>query len=288
MMLFQYVPSIEEMSFTAISGGICHLRIWLVKVLRSSSAFKSQIIDAQSKSAPTELHSDEGGGKKRLHRFHKNWNAPIEFVLRNKWSEGESKLFSTTQGRLYTLLWKGGLSVLDSHEALEKPKLYEEAKNSLSYALPHFKDAFSRNFKVIPQSLFILTIDQLQRGVLLKVKKIKGMLGSKYLLGEEIMTPIAAGVPDGEKFIPTSRILGLGISSCDIPKITKFLQDVLYVPPKFPKNTSKFQLKRHGLLAPMNEPFPLCPPKARNLKFFQTNLIKKVDVTLFYYLDVCL
>jgi len=43
----------------------------------SQEFFSIQIIDAQSKSAPTELHSDEGGGKKRLHRFHKNWNAPI-------------------------------------------------------------------------------------------------------------------------------------------------------------------------------------------------------------------
>lgn len=73
------------------------------------------------------------------------------------------------------------------------------------------------------------------------------------------MTPFVAGVPNGEKFIPTAKILGLGISSSDIPKITEILQDVLYVPPKNPKTTSKFQLKRHGLLAPMNAPFPPAP-----------------------------
>jgi len=121
-----------------------------VRVIRERAA------PAQDDEAPDEL-------------FIRNWDAPIDIELRDVRKDTRNPI-STTQGRLYSLLWKGDVSILDT--VMPDPVLpwkLRSAKQAIEKALPvcrrHFESLMDRpNFFVLPyEATSIISFDKYRK-----------------------------------------------------------------------------------------------------------------------------
>jgi hypothetical protein len=182
--------------------------------------------------------------------FTDNWYQDVEFELTD-YKSNTKKNVKSTQGRLYSLFWKGDLSVIDeANPSPSIPSLPRAAMNHLQKTVPFFKSKILASKLMNVDHLFIMPYDPTNDLLKLKQIKVNDALSRQFTLKNLCLTPQEAGLKYVNDFLPTFLIYCVAITSQEKTKIRDVLKDALYVPSSN-KKTSKerFRLETHGYLA---------------------------------------
>jgi len=177
--------------------------------------------------------------------FQKGWNSTVEFELTDYKKRGEKKQISTTQGRLYTLLWHGRLNILDPKIPIPTILLLPEVKKQLKQIVS--------NLDYLPIPSFFMVYDStspILRKKRLNIDEILNKRFSNYLKSEKIRLE-GKELTETKKILPTLSLVKFSVAGVDVENIYDALKEVLYKPSKSKKTDSdSFRIKAHGLLIP--------------------------------------
>ena len=184
------------------------------------------------------------GGGDESDVFDQNWHSGIEITLTSKQS-GEVRQVRTTQGHVYTLLWRGmppdanwdalairkPLRTAEAHQVLEK----------VSEKCVELSGARDRTH-------FLIAHDPVNPISALKVRKVREVLQEKFSCRETSSLPSEVNVPASGDYAPTIRFEIFTLKG-DRVAVHDALKSVLYVPTKNKKTDRvAFKLRSHGLL----------------------------------------
>jgi len=220
-------------------------------------------------------------------RFAASWGSPVEIEL----DEGEgapTRRLTTTQGRLFTTLWRGDLAALEAMTPPEPPMLQGELQRALEAALPTVREALAsggrrgsaKAKRDASALLFVASLDCAADASQAKAETIFSALASRFEVQLHDASPEALGLPEAERAHPALRVRALRIDGADEAGVTEALKAVLYSPGVKSKGSApgaqptastpgakskgsdegeatarkdRFSLARHGLLVPLIE-----------------------------------
>jgi len=216
------------------------------------------------------------GGGADASRFETHWGSPLELEI--DLADGSApRRLASTQGRLFTCLWRGDSAALESTAAPSPPLLLAALQRRLDAALPALRRALGggggskRASKASAGDeramLFVMGVDRASDASLAKADTIASALASRFEVRWHDVPPAEAGVGDAEEFHPPLFVRGIRIEAADEDAVTAALKAVLYTPgararasgdenevddaaAEAPATRSdRFSLSRHGLLA---------------------------------------
>jgi hypothetical protein len=182
--------------------------------------------------------------------FGSNWNTQAEAEIYNIGEQEGAKRFITTQGRIYSLLWRGDRSILDAatsaplvpHQAGYLLKALEDIKSSISQLIMG-KVSDARYFFALPHDL----CSQLLEG---KYQKLFYGLQRTHNISVMDVSVEALPVPEASRIAPTVSLKIFAFRHDDENAIRESLKELLYIQAVDKKsNTDKFRLNAHGLFA---------------------------------------
>ncbi len=202
----------------------------------------------------TRALSGDGEGQ----RFFSNWESPVDF----EWMDYKEKNrveMRSSQGGLFTCLWKGDLEALraDRVSELPRPLLLRDLQSQLAECvgpmLGQFKRGRSGKTKKRrasgPGQLFVCAIDQSSDTSRIKGESILRALDAHFPVERRDCSPGDLALPEANRFHPALEILGIAIASRDSAKLEGVLREVLYAGGKAAgQEGGRFQLARHGTL----------------------------------------
>lgn len=174
--------------------------------------------------------------------FEKNWNSVVRIELYKKQEKVGVGQITTTQGRLYSAIWKGDLTVLENDT--EAPPLPVNVKN-VAKQLTELKEialGLSVGFPV-----FAMVRDRSNQISREKYLKVRAMLG-KHLFGEpKLLTPENARLKNWDTIAPTIEIAFFPVNGINQEELKSLVKKAVYVPSK---NTKKdmFRIGTHGAI----------------------------------------
>lgn len=186
------------------------------------------------------------------------WNAEV-VIERVAVDEGRSQVQVSTQGRLFTALWRGQVDWLDSdHEPPPLPRLARE----LQAALETTREAFTGAGLPGPGKTgcrFLFVRDLSSDASSAKARLIEDALGSLGGVEGLSLTPAEAGVEDGDAYHPALLVRGCFLSEAREEVVREALRAALYggsaserseAAPATDESggSGRFSLARHGLL----------------------------------------
>ena len=203
-------------------------------------------------------------------RFLANWDSPVSVELcihttdatQADGSAGATEVLASTQGRLFTCLWRGDRSLLKQHEpGGESPPLPLRARDlqqHLEGAVAGLRDAARKSVNSGKGLLFVMVLDQASEASLAKARLVESRLLSRFSCHAADLSPEEAGVPAGREFHPALSLRGIAIESADEETVRSVLKSGLYAPSRAraePEEAAsdRFKLDRHGLLVPLAE-----------------------------------
>ncbi len=174
--------------------------------------------------------------------FEKNWDSEVRIELYKKQEKVGIGQITTTQGRLYTAIWKGNLTVLENDT--EAPPLPFNVKN-VTKQLKELKEialAVSAGYPI-----FAMARDRSNQVSREKYLKIYAML-KKHLAGEpKILTPENSGLKNWDAIAPTIEIAFFPMNGINREELESLVKKAVYVPSN---NTKKdmFRIGAHGVV----------------------------------------
>lgn len=191
-----------------------------------------------------------GGGVKNSESedsaFEGNWNSQLVIRLVDHRASSEREV-TTTQGNLYSLLWKGDVGVLDG-QSLPPPLGARHLLAKLHLVLASLRSGNARTMS--SGTVFLLPFDHTSRLLRSKLRTI-----STALQTLDAKCGVAAvkdlELQGADAFAPTTCVVWFAMSSEHKPEaITNLLKRHLHKPSKDKKTAREnFNLKTHGLLA---------------------------------------
>jgi hypothetical protein len=165
----------------------------------------------------------------------------------------------TTQGRLFTCLWRGDVGRLDEgSDAPSAPALQRDLHKVIEDSAAAFRREFEKvDTAIAAHCLYIGVVDQSSEASCQKAHKIQVALEEGFPVESVELSPAAAGVECSEGFHPALVLRGLAITTRDVAAIEARLKGVLYAPSTSRDETreqtgeekaDRFSLARHGLL----------------------------------------
>lgn len=173
--------------------------------------------------------------------FKRNWNTAVVFQLNSAQSEKTSRHIETTQGKLYTVLWRGDISVFDDDSSPELPLRLKEISKLLEQAIPTAKQLSDT------KPIFVMARDSAKNVSRLKDMKVASTLHARFKAEPKVLTPEKAGLHGWERMAPTVDIAFYVMESGSYDEIHAALKDQLHEPAKNAKK-DMFRLNTHGLL----------------------------------------
>ena len=179
-----------------------------------------------------------------------NWNSEVKIELIDFSNETSPKLITTTQGRLFSLLWKGKFEILDANKQNPPPPLFLndiKKKNNkiLREALP------SCNKIALNNSFFVLAYDPTNEVSRKKHLEILDALNREYGCKFYQLDPRKSGFEHWDNVFPVISINLYVIEKGGYEQIERSLKKVLYKPSKETKK-DRFRLSVHGILMVKN------------------------------------
>jgi hypothetical protein len=178
--------------------------------------------------------------------FEDNWNSKVVFRFVDHRASSEREI-TTTQGNLYSLLWKGDVGILDG-QSLPPPLGARHLLAKLNLVLDSLRSGHAR--KISGGSVFLLPFDHtsnLLRSKLRTVATALEALDAKCGL----VAVKDLELQGADAFAPTTSVVWFAVSSEHKHEaITNLLKRHLHKPSKDKKtDRENFNLKTHGLLA---------------------------------------
>jgi hypothetical protein len=205
-----------------------------------------QILDPPRSARAT---TGEGEGQ----RFFVNWESPVQFEWMD-YSTGHGEVRDSTQGRVFTCLWRGEGDALDpSQESVEpaRPFLLRDLHSRIEQSVPALESLFraAKKSKSGKSTLFAMATDHASDASRVKSEAVVVALRSRFDLTWQDLSPADAGIPDGDCFHPSLFVRGLSIETGDSEAVQAVLKDLLYGGSKDPTSEdARFQLARHGVM----------------------------------------
>lgn len=176
--------------------------------------------------------------------FTDNWNQTVVFNFTD-YNKKESKEFTATQGRLYTLLWKGDLKYLDKETADPPiPTLGLQIVKRFSQADGRLKEIILKERK--SGTAFFMPYDQTHQLLRTKFRKVKASLDS---LDAQLnfISPGEAGLTLDTVFAPTVSLACFYMEDASRSTVENAIKKALYVPAKDKKTDKEtFRVSSHG------------------------------------------
>jgi hypothetical protein len=148
----------------------------------------------------------------------------------------------TTQGRLYTALWKGDITILKQDtEEPQIPVTLQQVTRNLIETSDTAKDLSAKC------PVFVMARDLSNPISRDKFSKIRSKL-KQYLAGEpQLMRPKLAGLNSWANIIPTIEIAFFIANGVSAEQLHNLVKDAVYVPAKNAKK-DMFRISVHGAL----------------------------------------
>jgi hypothetical protein len=187
--------------------------------------------------------TSEGEGN----RFSASWLSPVEL----DWTlpgDSETRRVRTTQGRLFTCLWRGDASLLgEGGDDPAPPLLARDLHQRLAEAVPAFEAAFEARGEAKGRAILLMVLDQAADASRIKVRAVESALVEAFGVAALDLAPEEAGVPDATRFHPALVLRGWAIADADAKAIEARAKAVLYSAAEGKKD--RFALSRHAHLA---------------------------------------
>ena len=174
--------------------------------------------------------------------FAKNWNSEVRLDLYKRLEKVGVGQIRTTQGRLYTTLWKGNLSFMEHNsEAPQLPISVQRVTDKLDETAER-----ARNLSNC-YPIFVMARDLSNAVSREKYSKVLWKL-KNHLAGEpKIMNPQSAGLSDWAIIAPTIDIAFFASNGISADELHNLIKEAVYVPAKDAKK-EMFRIKAHGII----------------------------------------
>jgi len=178
--------------------------------------------------------------------FYDNWRQGA-VVRVTEYPSGSTRTVSTTQGRLYTAVWHGDLSILLATQAEPPlPLLAQDLKPHLAMAANSILARGSAG--MTEPCAFAMPYDETSDLLGAKHRKVEAGLSREFKSHAHLVSPSELGVPRAAMFVPTARVAAF-VMSAQRAAVEATLKQILYVPSKDRKtDTDRFRLETHGCL----------------------------------------
>ena len=176
-------------------------------------------------------------------RFAANWGSSIEFELTDRRS-GETIRQVSTQGRVFSCLWRGTPEVLSEDlPAPEAPRGQRELHGRLEEAQAFVGERL-RALSPAPLCVYLSAVDESSDAARLKAQAVEASLAESFPgLVSASFGPAEAGLDSGGELHPALMLRALGVQTPDPEAVEARLREALYS-----GTGSRFSLSRHGLL----------------------------------------
>ncbi|NCC33060.1 MAG: hypothetical protein EOM24_13760 [Chloroflexia bacterium] len=233
---------------------------------RQTAAGSDGPTDVPTSLVPDEGTSNDEGGSSDVNRpaqaprsaggglFESNWRSEVRVVLYDRLSPISVGQIRTTQGRLYTALWKGDLAVLREEYDHPDPPMPIRLVTKRLARTHAVAAAIAREFGSAEASaeeasashppVFVMVQDAANAVSREKHRNVSQALGG-YLLGEpRVMEPEDAGLADWDRIAPTTHIAFFVLDpSLPSEEISEIIKGAVYA-----GNAGKFRLAAHGVV----------------------------------------
>jgi len=203
--------------------------------------FRVQVLDPprSTRAAPSDAEGT---------RFAASWGSPVTCEISDYEARARSQV-RTSQGRLFTCLWRGQRELLrevePGHAELPLPAVARDLQKHLEGCLPALRRASKRK----RGSWFVSVVDQASESSLAKARDVESALAAGGGVEVADLSPVEAGVPDGDAYHPALRVRGLRVDETRGETLREILKHALYGPARADGETpDRFKLERHGLL----------------------------------------
>ncbi len=175
--------------------------------------------------------------------FADSWGQKVVFDWYNL-KTGESRIITTSQGRLYRFLWRGNQSILEDETTLDIPLQAVDLKKFLPQVTSRFQNELLPNPNIIR---FLLPIDGAAGLYHEKFLKVQKALESHFQTTTERVSANNLGLD--REFLPTVQVACFEIQEATRQAVEETLQNVLYNPGASRKTEAvRFRLSAHGVL----------------------------------------
>lgn len=173
--------------------------------------------------------------------FKNNWSSEVRIDLYKHLEKVSAGQIHTTQGRLYTILWKGNVSILNEPNEPPIPLLVRDVTKKIKQAIPKAKE-LSIGFPV-----FIMARDMSNPVSRDKYLSILSKLKIYLYNLPNILTPEKAGFVQFENIAPTIEIAFFPMKEVSAEELHDLVKSAVYIPSKEAKK-EMFRIKAHGLI----------------------------------------
>lgn len=216
----------------------------------------------ETRTTMTTESTSEIDDSSKTGKFNQNWFSPVELELTDYKNNKTVTFIKTTQGRLYSFLWKGNINVLDiTTQEPEIPQTPKEAKKELELCSQNLRKVFMEDMD--KPNLFLIAYDSVNETALSKVREIETELRRNFQATPKLYTTEEIGLDDGDYYLPTTVVECFAIDSGAPEKIRDVLKETLWPVDRKPScdfNTflmrdksqmsTSFKLLNHGLFCP--------------------------------------
>lgn len=177
-----------------------------------------------------------------------NWFSKVQFVLTD-YRTRATKEIETTQGKLYWLLWKGNLCILDPEVPTpEVPKPLTVATKMIGCFAECIKTKMITGME--KPNVWIMPYDPTNTLACTKLEAVRRILNERFVGVVEKAFPIREIITT-EVFFPTLHCVAFAIDLGGPEKMRDALKEVLYKPVKDKKSDREcFKLATHGHFIP--------------------------------------
>ena len=201
-----------------------------------------QVLDPprSARSAPADAEGD---------RFAANWASPVTVEIGRAGEDG-AETARTTQGSLFTCLWRGLPGLLREPDPdLPLPVGGRELQKHLTDAVPALRAALGDG----DDPFFAIVVDAASESSLSKARQVEAALAASLEARTVSLSPAEASAPEPDRFHPALRIEAVAVRTDDPDRIGALLKSALYGGSD--ESAGRFRLDRHGLLVtPGEEP----------------------------------
>ena len=181
--------------------------------------------------------SEKGGGV-----FDSNWSSEVRIDLYKNLEKIGVGQIHTTQGRLYTALWKGDLSILEKEsEEPPVPLTVLDVTRNLEQTSQKAQE-LSVSFPV-----FVMARDLSNPVSRDKYSKVLTKLKKHMCNSPNILTPKQAGLVQFDNIAPTVEVAFFSTNVTSAEELQELVKSAVYVPLKNAKK-EMFRIAKHGII----------------------------------------
>ncbi len=174
--------------------------------------------------------------------FRSNWNSEVRIDLYKNLKRVSVGPLSTTQGRLYTALWTGDISILSNDT--DEPSI----PLTVQQVMRTLNGASKRAMEIsVGYSVFVMARDL--SNPVSREKYSKVLLKLKPHLAEHptLLSPEKAGLADWAVMAPTIEIVFFPMKGITSEELRELIKKAVYIPAKDAKK-DMFRISAHGVL----------------------------------------